>query len=96
MSTFAAAIQLEAILGNFAAGLVLDETDKRKVAKAGHSRTDLLIPIFFVTVGAKPTWSAETAFQSGGFDHGNFPNYGLPSWVRFSQLRRLVNPKLTA
>jgi len=38
---------------SFAAGLVLDETDKRKDAKAGHSIADLLVPIFFVTVGVK-------------------------------------------
>jgi len=44
--TFAAAIRLEAILGAFAAGLVLDETDMQRAAKAGHSIADLLVPIF--------------------------------------------------
>lgn len=54
MSYFAAAIQLEAILGAFAAGLVLDETDKRKeLQKQVIPIADLLVPIFFVSVGAK-------------------------------------------
>jgi Kef-type K+ transport system membrane component KefB len=54
MAYFAAAIQLEAILGAFAAGLVLDETDKRKeLQKQVIPIADLLVPIFFVTVGAK-------------------------------------------
>lgn len=54
LSYFAAAIQLEAILGAFAAGLVLDETDKRKeLQKQVIPIADVLVPIFFVTVGAK-------------------------------------------
>lgn len=54
MSYFAAAIHLEAILGAFAAGLVLDETDKRKeLQKQVVPIADLLVPIFFVTVGAR-------------------------------------------
>ena len=54
MSYLAAAIHLEAILGAFAAGLVLDETDKRKeLQKQVVPITDMLVPIFFVTVGAK-------------------------------------------
>ena len=54
MAYFAAAIQLEAILGAFAAGLVLDETDKRKeLQKQVIPIADMLVPIFFVTVGAK-------------------------------------------
>ena len=48
------AIHLEAILGAFAAGLVLDETDARKeLDKLIKPVADLLVPIFFVTVGAK-------------------------------------------
>lgn len=54
MAYFAAAIQLEAILGAFAAGLVLDETDKRKeLQQQVIPIADILVPIFFVTVGAK-------------------------------------------
>lgn len=54
MAYIAAAIHLEAILGAFAAGLVLDETDKRKeLEKQVASIADMLVPIFFVTVGAK-------------------------------------------
>ena len=54
MSYLAAAIHLEAILGAFAAGLVLDETDKRKeLQKQVIPIADMLVPIFFVTVGAK-------------------------------------------
>ena len=54
LAYFAAAIQLEAILGAFAAGLVLDETDKRKeLQKQVIPIADILVPIFFVTVGAR-------------------------------------------
>ncbi|MBF2066376.1 MAG: cation:proton antiporter [Calothrix sp. C42_A2020_038] len=48
------AIHLEAILGAFAAGLVLDETDKRKeLDEQVKPIADILVPIFFITVGAK-------------------------------------------
>ena len=48
------AIQLEAILGAFAAGLVLEETDERKeLDEQVKPVADILVPIFFVTVGAK-------------------------------------------
>jgi Kef-type K+ transport system membrane component KefB len=54
MAYIAAVIQLEAILGAFAAGLVLEETDKRKeLQKQIVPIADMLVPIFFVTVGAK-------------------------------------------
>ena len=54
MAYLAAAIHLEAILGAFAAGLVLDETDKRKeLEKQVVPIADILVPIFFVSVGAK-------------------------------------------
>lgn len=54
MSFLAHAIHLEAILGAFAAGLVLDETDKRKeLDQQIMPIADILVPIFFVTVGAK-------------------------------------------
>ncbi|HAG84783.1 MAG TPA: sodium:proton antiporter [Cyanobacteria bacterium UBA12227] len=48
------AIHLEAILGAFAAGLVLDETDKRKeLDEQVKPIADILVPVFFVTVGAR-------------------------------------------
>jgi Kef-type K+ transport system membrane component KefB len=54
MAYFASVIHLEAILGAFAAGLVLEETDKRKeLQKQVIPIVDILVPIFFVTVGAK-------------------------------------------
>ncbi len=54
MAYIAAVIQLEAILGAFAAGLVLEETDKRKdLQRQICPIADMLVPIFFVTVGAK-------------------------------------------
>jgi Kef-type K+ transport system membrane component KefB len=54
MAFLANAIHLEAILGAFAAGLVLDETDKRKeLDRAVIPIADISVPIFFVSVGAK-------------------------------------------
>ncbi|EAZ90011.1 cation:proton antiporter [Crocosphaera chwakensis] len=54
MAFMANVIQLEAILGAFAAGLVLDETDKRKeLDQQVVPIADILVPIFFVSVGAK-------------------------------------------
>jgi Kef-type K+ transport system membrane component KefB len=54
LSYVAAAIQLEAILGAFAAGLVLAETEKRReLEEQVIPVADILVPIFFVTVGAK-------------------------------------------
>lgn len=48
------AIHLEAILGAFAAGLVLDETDQRnELDEQVKPIADILVPIFFVTVGAR-------------------------------------------
>ncbi|MGD1859514.1 MAG: cation:proton antiporter [Leptolyngbyaceae cyanobacterium] len=47
-------VHLEAILGAFAAGLVLDETDQRKeLDRQIMPIADVLVPIFFVTVGAR-------------------------------------------
>lgn len=49
-----AAIQLEAILGAFAAGLVLAETEKHKeLEEQVIPIADMLVPIFFVVVGAR-------------------------------------------
>ncbi|HTL88708.1 MAG TPA: cation:proton antiporter [Leptolyngbya sp.] len=48
------AIHLEAILGAFAAGLVLDESDQRnQLDEQIKPIADILVPIFFVTVGAR-------------------------------------------
>jgi Kef-type K+ transport system membrane component KefB len=54
MAFLANVIHLEAILGAFAAGLVLDETDKRKeLDQQIIPIADVLVPIFFVSVGAR-------------------------------------------
>lgn len=54
MAFIGSAIHLEAILGSFAAGLVLDETDQRQeLDEQVKPIADILVPIFFVTVGAK-------------------------------------------
>jgi len=54
LAYIAAAIQLEAILGAFAAGLILAETTKRKELEEQISPiADMLVPVFFVTVGAR-------------------------------------------
>jgi Kef-type K+ transport system membrane component KefB len=54
MACLGNAIHLEAILGAFAAGLVLDETDTRnELDELIKPIADLLVPIFFVTVGAR-------------------------------------------
>jgi Kef-type K+ transport system membrane component KefB len=54
MAFIGSAIHLEAILGAFAAGLVLDETDERnELDEQVKPIADILVPIFFVTVGAK-------------------------------------------
>jgi len=54
LSYIAATIQLEAILGAFAAGLILAETPKHKeLEEQIIPIADMLVPIFFVTVGAR-------------------------------------------
>lgn len=54
LSYIAAAIQLEAILGAFAAGLILAETEKqRELEEQVIPVADFLVPIFFVSVGAR-------------------------------------------
>lgn len=54
LSYVGAAIQLEAILGAFAAGLILAETEKRgELEKQIRPIADMLVPIFFVVVGAR-------------------------------------------
>ncbi|WP_421659330.1 cation:proton antiporter [Leptothermofonsia sp. ETS-13] len=54
LSYIAAVIQLEAILGAFAAGLILAETEKqRELEEQIIPIADMLTPIFFVVVGAR-------------------------------------------
>lgn len=54
LSYIAQVIQLEAILGSFAAGLILAETDQRRqLEDQVIPVADMLVPIFFVVVGAK-------------------------------------------
>lgn len=54
MAFVANVIHLEAILGAFAAGLVLEETDIRKeLDRQVMPISDVIVPVFFVTVGAK-------------------------------------------
>lgn len=59
-----AAIQLEAILGAFAAGLILAETEKQKeLEEQVLPIADMLVPIFFVVVGAKTDVSVLNPFD---------------------------------
>lgn len=54
LSYIGAVIHLEAILGAFAAGLILGETEKRhELEKQVVPIADVLVPIFFITVGAR-------------------------------------------
>jgi Kef-type K+ transport system membrane component KefB len=54
LSYSASVIQLEAILGAFAAGLILAETEKQEELQAQVAPVaDMLVPIFFVVVGAR-------------------------------------------
>lgn len=54
LAYLAAAIQLEAILGAFAAGLILAETSKHEELQQQISPiADMLAPIFFIAVGAR-------------------------------------------
>ncbi|WP_019507981.1 cation:proton antiporter [Pleurocapsa sp. PCC 7319] len=54
LSYIATAIHLEGILGAFAAGLILAETDKRKeLEEQVIPLADFFVPIFFVCVGAQ-------------------------------------------
>lgn len=54
LSYIAVVIHLEAILGAFTAGLVLAETDKKQeLEKQVRPISDMLVPVFFVCVGAR-------------------------------------------
>jgi Kef-type K+ transport system membrane component KefB len=63
LSYIGAVIHLEAILGAFAAGLILAETDKRKeLEEQILPIADMLVPIFFVVVGARTDVSVLNPF----------------------------------
>lgn len=63
LSYVAAAIQLEAILGAFAAGLILAETEKREELQQQITPiADMLVPVFFVFVGARTDISVLNPF----------------------------------
>lgn len=66
LSYIAATIQLEAILGAFAAGLILAETPKHKeLEEQIIPISDMLVPIFFVTVGARTDISVLNPLDPG-------------------------------
>ena len=61
-----AVVQLEAILGAFAAGLILAETEKREeLEEQVIPVADMLVPIFFVTVGARTDISVLNPLDPG-------------------------------
>ncbi|MBF2078306.1 MAG: cation:proton antiporter [Synechococcales cyanobacterium T60_A2020_003] len=63
LSFIGAAIQLEAILGAFAAGLILAETSKREeLEEQVIPIADMFVPIFFVVVGARTDVSVLNPF----------------------------------
>lgn len=63
LSYVAAVINLEAILGAFAAGLILAETEKqRELEDQVIPIADMLVPIFFVCVGARTDISVLNPF----------------------------------
>ncbi|NJL39149.1 MAG: cation:proton antiporter [Leptolyngbyaceae cyanobacterium SM1_4_3] len=63
LSVLASLIQLEAILGAFAAGLILAETDKREALSLQVKPiSDMLVPIFFVIIGARTDLSVLNPF----------------------------------
>jgi Kef-type K+ transport system membrane component KefB len=63
LSYIAQIIQLEAILGSFAAGLILAETEKqRELEEQVLPIADMLVPVFFVVVGARTDISVLNPF----------------------------------
>lgn len=63
LSYVGAVIHLEAILGSFAAGLILAETDKQhEIQKQVIPIADIFVPIFFVVVGARTDVSVLNPF----------------------------------
>jgi Kef-type K+ transport system membrane component KefB len=67
LSALADAMGLATIIGAFAAGLVLSSTERRQhVEERVRPVADLLVPIFFVTVGMKVDPSVLNPFAPGG------------------------------
>lgn len=63
LSYIGAVIHLEAILGAFAAGLILAETDKqRELEEQILPIADMLVPVFFIVVGARTDVSVLNPF----------------------------------
>jgi Kef-type K+ transport system membrane component KefB len=64
LSYIAVVIQLEAILGAFVAGLILAETEKQKeLEEQVIPIADMLVPVFFVVVGARTDLSVLNPFE---------------------------------
>jgi Kef-type K+ transport system membrane component KefB len=64
LSYLAVAVQLEAILGAFLAGLILAETTKRhELVTQVRPIADMLVPVFFVVVGARTDVSVLNPFN---------------------------------
>jgi Kef-type K+ transport system membrane component KefB len=64
LSYLAVAVQLEAILGAFVAGLILAETTKRhELVTQVRPIADMLVPVFFVVVGARTDVSVLNPFN---------------------------------
>jgi Kef-type K+ transport system membrane component KefB len=64
LSYVAVVIQLEAILGAFVAGLILAETEKRhELNEQIKPIADMLVPVFFVVVGARTDVSVLNPFN---------------------------------
>lgn len=62
-------IHLEAILGAFAAGLILAETEKREELQAQIAPVaDVLVPVFFVLVGARTDVSVLNPFEPANWE----------------------------
>ncbi|MCU0525298.1 MAG: cation:proton antiporter [Elainella sp. Prado103] len=62
-------IHLEAILGAFAAGLVLAETEKREELQSQIAPVaDVLVPVFFVLVGARTDVSVLNPFEPANWE----------------------------
>ncbi|NDJ18871.1 cation:proton antiporter [Myxacorys almedinensis] len=63
LADIAVVIQLEAILGAFAAGLILAETEKRtELQEQIAPISDMFVPVFFVVVGARTDLSVLNPF----------------------------------
>jgi Kef-type K+ transport system membrane component KefB len=68
MAGLSEVIGLATIIGAFAAGLVLEKTDRRAhIEEAIKPVADLFVPVFFVTVGMKVDPAALNPFGGGGW-----------------------------